>query len=121
MPFDIDPQYVETPAEVKPDVFSLDGLIAWLEKQPADIEYCYRDHGRCLAAQFNAACCREYKVPAAGLIVCFHDGEWRVDVDALCHADFPLQLEKIAVNTPHIFGEALIRAKALRVLAERQS
>jgi hypothetical protein len=38
--------------ETKPDVFSLQGLIAWLEKQPADKEYCYTSNGHCLIAQY---------------------------------------------------------------------
>lgn len=38
--------------EVKADPFSLQSLIAWLEKQPADIPYCFTDVGHCLLAQY---------------------------------------------------------------------
>lgn len=41
--------------EVKSDPFSLDTLIAWLEKQPADTVYCYFDGGTCLLAQYFTA------------------------------------------------------------------
>jgi len=38
--------------EVKADPFSLDSLIAWLEKQPADVAYDYSCNGHCLLAQY---------------------------------------------------------------------
>lgn len=41
--------------ETKADPFSLDTLIAWLEKQPADKVYCYCDTGECLLAQYFTA------------------------------------------------------------------
>lgn len=41
--------------ETKSDPFSLDTLIGWLEKQPADKVYCYVDNGRCLLAQYFEA------------------------------------------------------------------
>lgn len=41
--------------ETKPDVFSLEGLIAWLEKQPARKRYCYHDNGGCLLHRYFAA------------------------------------------------------------------
>ena len=50
MPFD-SKDFVET----KPDVFSLEGLIAWLEKQDPTTEYDYDDcDGHCLIAQYLA-------------------------------------------------------------------
>ena len=42
-------------AKTKTDPLSLDSLIAWLEKQPADAKYCYSDTGACLLAQYFAA------------------------------------------------------------------
>lgn len=42
-------------AETKPDVFSLESLIAWLEKQSGGTVYCYTDHGDCLAARYFRA------------------------------------------------------------------
>lgn len=41
--------------EVKADPFSLDSLIAWLETQPSDKEYCYLDNGHCLLGQYFTA------------------------------------------------------------------
>ena len=37
------------------DVFSLESLIAWLEKQPTDGRYCYINNGRCLLSQYFRA------------------------------------------------------------------
>jgi hypothetical protein len=39
----------------KSDVLSLEGLIAWLERQPASKEYTYTDHRHCLIAQYLTA------------------------------------------------------------------
>lgn len=41
--------------QTKPDVFSLESLIAWLEKQPADRQYDYCLPGTCLVAQYLSA------------------------------------------------------------------
>ncbi len=38
--------------EVKPDVFSLESLISWLEKMPADGTYNFTLSRRCLLAQW---------------------------------------------------------------------
>lgn len=46
MPFD------PTPIETKPDVFSLEGLIAWLEKQPATLTYDYTSPRKCLLSRY---------------------------------------------------------------------
>lgn len=45
---------------VKADPLLLDALIAWLEKHPADEQYCFTDYGLCLAAQYNASIGRRY-------------------------------------------------------------
>lgn len=42
-------------ARTKPDVFSLEGLIAWMEKQPPHEGYRYSCHGHCLLAQYFTA------------------------------------------------------------------
>jgi hypothetical protein len=43
-------------AKAKPDVFSLDGLIAWLEKQPAKTRYDWTDcGGDCLIGHYFIA------------------------------------------------------------------
>jgi len=41
--------------EVKADPFSLESLIAWLEKQPADTAYDYTEPCGCLLAQYFTA------------------------------------------------------------------
>lgn len=38
--------------ETKPDVFSLDGLIAWLEMQPAAKPYVFMGNCNCMVAQY---------------------------------------------------------------------
>lgn len=38
--------------EVKADPFSLENLVAWLEKKPATQVYCYTQAGGCLLAQW---------------------------------------------------------------------
>lgn len=43
-----DPKWNET----KADPFSLESLIAWLEKQPATTAYDYCDPGHCLVGQY---------------------------------------------------------------------
>lgn len=49
MPFDF------TNTESKPDVFSLEGLIAWLEKQDPETEYHTYDAQDCLMARYYRA------------------------------------------------------------------
>lgn len=39
----------------KPDVYSLDGLIAWLEKQPPETEYEWGNCQKCLIGTYLAA------------------------------------------------------------------
>jgi hypothetical protein len=41
---------------IKADPFSLESLIAWLEKQPADATYDYCISSSCLIAQYLQAC-----------------------------------------------------------------
>lgn len=112
MPFDA------TPIETKPDVFSLEGLIAWLEKQPSKTVYCYMDRGRCLAAQFNALCGRGYfPAKSAWDLKLWFNSNGRLG--SVAPDAFENYLEGIAVCGEHNFGAALTRAKKL--LAERAS
>lgn len=39
--------------EVKSDPFSLESLIAWMEKQPSDETYCFTNWGGCLLAKWT--------------------------------------------------------------------
>ena len=81
--------------ETKADPFKLETLIAWLEKQPADQEYNFRDcSGRCLFGQYYTA---------MGF-------DWQKEylADHFDHIN-------IAGLEPHTFGAALERARALRL------
>lgn len=87
-------------AKAKPDVFSLEGLIDWLETKPADEVYCYFDSGKCLAALFHAYAARPDYHP---VILCFGPEHGK---------EFEYLLEDISCEVPYTFGAALIRARA---------
>lgn len=88
--------------ETKPDVFSLENLIVWLEKQPADKVYCYADNGNCLLGQYFIA--HGHTDVAVG-------GETVWLGDAKSHT-LPDSFRKLAVYWPRTFGAALKRARA---------
>ena len=50
MPFDGNPEQF-----AKPDVFSLDGLIAWLRTQPGGMAYCASSPSQCLWGNYTRA------------------------------------------------------------------
>ena len=88
-----DPKWQNT--TTKPDVFSLESLIAWLETKPAEREYEWANcDGHCLLSQYLAAHgqhpVRDYK---------------KLDVDMRA---------AIACELPYTFGAALDRARAFR-------
>jgi len=88
--------------DVKADPFSLESLIAWLEKQPADKTYCYMDNGYCLLSQYFT-----------------YSGFQNVDVGGWDFTHGPKQervsfsnaFENVAVEQPWTFGAALDRAR----------
>ena len=89
--------------QTRADPFSLESLIAWLEKQPADNTYCYLDHGYCLLSQYFIA----QGMEAVHVFSCGgfkHDG-----IDD----DYPLEFDVIAAEGVHTFGAALERARSL--------
>lgn len=92
------------PAEVEPDVFSLDGLIAWLEKQPRNEEYCYENNGHCLLARYFVA--MGYQRPNVGSSFVYYGAPLNRQSFGL-----PLEFNEIAVRHPRTFGEALIRVR----------
>lgn len=99
-----DPKWeVETRAPA--EVWSLPRLVAWLEKQPADVEYCYTSSGHCLIAQYLSNC--GWKQPlVGGWVVC----DWQGDqIDRA----LPPKFKRISQNEPRTFGAALERARAL--------
>ena len=77
--------------EVKADPYSLESLIAWLEKQPASMDYCFRDNGNCLLTQYV----RSYKPETVWMGI----------------YQFPHDLIHVAWVEPHTFGDALQRAR----------
>lgn len=101
--------------ETKADPFSLESLVAWLERQdPAEV-YCYGDAGRCLAAQFNLECGRKYIPPGTTVgywaaRAVFNKSDTKVYSQT---GDFVGELEAIAVSGGTSFGSALHRARTL--------
>lgn len=102
-----DPKWDKT--ETKADPFSLESLIAWLEKQPAEATYDYGDSRQCMAAQ----CLRSHGV----------DESRYVGLSGYALEDFFPGFRAIAIGDADIvsdgwtFGAALSRARA--VLASR--
>lgn len=93
------------PPAVKPDIYSLDTLIAWLELQPGDGAYCYSDNGQCLLAQYFSY----YGFSDIGMgSQFFNHGPRREEVF------LPDWFNAIAVRKLWVIGAALARAKALR-------
>lgn len=85
--------------ETKPDVFSLEGLIAWLEKQPADEAYNYSDlRGECVICQYLTAHGEPYGLGYGHFLT-------------------PLLRIDIAAGRTQTFGAALDRAR--KALGER--
>lgn len=94
--------------EVKTDPFTLESLIAWLEKMPADGVYCYTDGGACLLHQYYTSCgFKDVQVHGWGRWshsgakrIESPDGFWPVSADPSLSRDWT-------------FGAALSRARAL--------
>lgn len=84
--------------------FSLEALIAWLEKQPEGDKYNHRCAGHCLLAQYFAA-------------VGFTNVRlgWRlIASDQFAGRSVPEDFQLVAYTAPHTFGAALARARAAR-------
>lgn len=103
--------------ETHPDVFSLDGLIAWLETQPPQKEYCYGDTGGCLLARYLRA--NGFKRVSIG------GWTWAYTTADGCRVDesIPDKFDKIARSKPRTYGaalsRALSRARALKAEADK--
>lgn len=90
--------------EIKADPFSLESLIAWLEKQPASAGYCYQSNGNCLLAKyFHAA--GYPNAMLGGDYVRLHGVRQRTIISE--------EFQIIPLREPHTFGAALERARAL--------
>ena len=95
--------------ETKADPFSLDSLIAWLEKQPSALEYVWTDVFDCLMHHYYTDVLRDDL-----------DGEYpaRMVFDLGCDFERPFgsisAYHKVAGSLPWTFGAALERARALK-------
>jgi hypothetical protein len=108
--------------EVKTDPFTLDSLIAWLEKQPADGTYCYDSNGCCILAQYFTA--MGFKNVAIGSVKFYHGLLPRAPLPR-ANEEFPVEFNDIAQSATrtfpfkkwgmnrHTFGAALARARHL--------
>ena len=90
--------------EIKADPFTLESLVAWLEKMPKNGTYCYAHSGYCLFAKYFKAMGKP-RVSVGNSTVSF-DGEF---------LKLPEPFFKIAIGRPRTFGAALERAKGLTV------
>ena len=102
-----DPKWEKT--ETKADPFTLEALIAWLEKQPANATYCYTSTGGCLVAQFLLSL---GTYTAVGVD---HRGFYNRSPDSRSTYDpipLPPFFNEVALKNPRTFGAALDRARA---------
>lgn len=98
--------------ETKPDVFSLEGLVGWLEKQPAETAYeWFRPEG-CLVCKYLQA-------------VTGAEQPWYMPQypDKQYHEVFPTHDLYLMVggSRPWIFGAALTRARAALNAEDRET
>jgi hypothetical protein len=89
--------------EVKSDPFSLESLIAWLEKQPEDKTYCYTDTGQCLLSQYFLS--NGFENVAVGPYDFDHGSDFQYK------EKLPPSFNEIAQGRPRQFGSALDRAR----------
>jgi hypothetical protein len=96
--------------EVKADPFSLEGLIAWLEKQPADKTYCYGDGGACLIHQYLTSCgIKVGRVWSGGR---YSEGDnWESPKKPTSHEFWQTSIGN-GRSSDYTFGSALKRARA---------
>lgn len=94
--------------EIKADPFSLDALIAWLEKQPGEGKYEYTDSDRCMVAQYLKASRAQRYDLTPGELVEIGWAEIAVGPGGLSCED----CRALGVWT---FGAALERARAARL------
>jgi len=88
------------------NIFSVPGLIVWLEGQDPETEYNYVDSDDCLLCRYFRArgvSLRDYE-PMGSV-------DWS-DKDGYDH-DLPEELDNISVSGEHNYGAALARAKEM--------
>ncbi len=80
------------------NIFSLEGVISWLEMQPGETEYDYLDYGDCLLAQYCRVRGSAYKTVSIG------SGPTK---------NPKVLLERVAAREPWTYSAALTRAREL--------
>jgi hypothetical protein len=89
--------------EVRADVFSIESLVSWLEKQPANKAYCYYDHDGCLLHKYFSA---------VGLNPVWIGGlTFQTKDFPNVYQPIPEFMQDISAEEPHTFGGALARAR----------
>jgi hypothetical protein len=91
--------------EVKADPFSLESLVAWLEKQPGSRVYCYSSTGECLLSQYLKNTGFPTAIVGAFTFAERVDGRWQ-------DYRMPRHFDEIARCGKRTFGAALERARA---------
>lgn len=95
------------------NVFGLDGLIAWLEKQPSGNSYDYGDGRKCLLAQYFKQNYDERACVSATTLFKGHTGS----TGDMPVCKLPDYFDAVARGTPRTFGGALERAKGYQEMA----
>jgi len=94
----------------QPDVLSLEGLLAWLETQLPDKEYCWADSGVCLLARYAASIGSDYSE------ICDRLGRSVGEFSEDGSGNF--ELTYIPADFPHTMGAAAARCRAAIASAE---
>jgi len=94
--------YIET----TPDVFSLDGLLVWLETQPGETEWSYYDTRDCLLYRYF----RTRGVPTKSC-----GGKWQRDPEGNKHT-LPRALADVAVQGGRTYASALDCARKIKAI-----
>lgn len=94
-------------APTKTDPLTLTSLVAWLEQQPGDREYCFADSGYCLLCQYFAA--QGFENPLINTRDVDY-GDWPNSRGR--RFNLPPGFNAISQARPHTFGAALARARA---------
>lgn len=93
--------YTSPPVETKPDIYSLQGFVAWLEKQPVNMTYDWHDLFDCICSRYLDAAGQTRRV--------------RYPFSRTLGDVFPTVeiYHKICGDEPWTAGAALARARAL--------
>lgn len=105
MPFDPSTTYplVEPNRTEQEPVFSLRGLIAWLETQPPETQYCFSTSPACLLTRWHEALGYSYRDS-------YCDGVYSTGIDPYDENGWAY---KVACGSDHLwtYGAALTRAR----------